>query len=303
MKSVSFGLISIVVILWANTKLSTFPHEESLNFCFEKDFKELSLVEGPYTIILGNSRSLSSLHAGSLSTLYNQPVLHLGYSSSNLETAALTLDYALRTCEKIERVLIEVSPFHFDSRRVHAHGIRHYMLQRNPSLLFTHGNSWKDWSNAFPSTSTLPRMKSILKPSGQLSDYSKRWNCEDSTFQKNERKWLEAFPDRHLRFESRQQSALMRINSECRKRDITLTVFFTPTDTAFRAFFNNYGEYKDVVRELLGIRAEIIDTDNGNFQNFLQNPDHVACPEVFTENILVPLLSNPQGEHNALQLH
>ena len=293
MKSVSFALISIVLIFWANTKLATFPHEDSLNFCFERDFEELSVVDSSYSIILGNSRSLSSLHAGSLSTLFKQPVLHLGYSSSNLETAALTLDFALRACNKIERVLIEVSPFHFDSRRVHAHGIRHYMLQRNPSLLFTHGNSWRDWSNAFPNTSTLPGMKSLLVPSGQLSDYSKRWNCEGSTFQKNEPKWLEAFPDRYLRFESRQQSALIRIESECRKRQIELTVFFTPTDSAFQGFFNNYGEYKGVVKELIGNRAEIIDTDNGNFQNFLQNPDHVACPEIFTESILIPLLSNP----------
>lgn len=293
MKSVSFGLISVVVILWANTKLSTFPHEESLNFCFEKDFEELGSVDSSYNIILGNSRSLSSLHAKSLSSFYKQPFLHLGYSSSNLETAALTLDFALRTCDRIERVFIEVSPFHFDSRRVHAHGIRHFMLQRNPSLLLTHGNSWRDWSNAFPNTSTLSRVKSILMPSGQLSDYTKRWSCDSSIFQKDEQQWLEAFPDRLLLFEPRQQSALIRIESECRKRDIPLTVFFTPTDTAFQAFFNNYGKYKDVVRELLGNQAEIIDTDNGNFQNFLQNPDHVACPGVFTENILIPLLSNP----------
>jgi len=291
-KSLLFALTCALLIFAFNTQIATFPHEKTLDFCFENDFKKLSTVDSPYGIILGNSRSLSSLHAKSLSTFLKHPVLHLGYSSSNLETAALTLDFALSTCDKIERVFIEVSPFHFDSRRVHAHRIRHYMLQRKPALLITHGHSWRDWSNAFPNFSTLPGIKAFLLPKRQLSDYSKRWNCKSSAFQKNEKKWLEAFPDRKLCFERRQQSALSRIKSVCRKRNIELIVFYSPTDTSFQSFFKNYQEYKAIVASIIGNSAQIVDTDNGKFQRFLQNPDHIACPETFTQDIVIPLLSN-----------
>ena len=270
-------------------RLALFPQMETLDFCFENDFLELETKDTPYSVILGNSRSLSAIHGPTLSNHYRETFLHLGYSSSDLVTAHLTLAYALQRNPSLLRVIIEISPFHFDTRRVHSHGIRHYFFQKEPLLLIDHGKSWKDLSDVFPKSSTFGQLKAFVVERDKRSDYSTRWDCE-SQFHRNESNWAKAFDNRDLQFGTEQIIALRGIQSICTKLQIPLTVIFTPTDTLFQQYFRNYRDYKMVVNRNIDTTTSILDFDKGQFLDHLMDSDHIGCPERFTAEILVPNL-------------
>ena len=269
--------------------LACFPQMESLDYCFENEFSKLDEHQFSYSVILGNSRSLSAVHGPTLSRHYSETFLHLGYSSSDMLTAHLTLAYALKRNPAIKRVLIEVSPFHFDSRRVSSHKIRHYFFQREPSLLIDHGRAPADFSNLFPKSSTFTQLKSVIQGRNEKSDYSKRWECAPQ-FQRNESNWKKVFEKKELQFETEQVNALKSIQSICCRRQIPLTVIFAPTDTVFQQYFDNYEKYKAMVKRSVREETVILDFDKALHTKYLMDPDHVGCPEKFTSEAVLPNL-------------
>ena len=271
--------------------IAQFPHQKSLDFCFESDFQSIETTDKEYSIVLGNSRSLDAIHSPSLSEFFEQQTMHLGYSSSDLITAELTLQFALKRNPKLKRVFIEISPFHFDSRRVHSHGIRHYFFQKEPILLLNHGESWTDFSTLFPRSSTIPQLKSYFSnATAPKSDFSKRWNCNEPGFKRETENWNENFKDRKLRFEEPQKRALLQIFETCDEKNISPVIIFCPTDTMFQSFLFNYFDYKEVTLSIVGNKRQVIDLDDGTYQDYLKNPDHIACPQAFTQEVIIPAI-------------
>lgn len=282
-------LLTCILTFAGVNKLARFPHHESLDFYFEDDFRTLDTLQGHYSVILGNSRSLSGIHGPTLSNFSQETFLHLGYSSSDMVTAQLTLTYALRQNPDLERVIIEVSPFHFDSRRVHSHGIRNYFFQKEPSLLISQGKTWADFSNVLPKSSTLPQLKMAISSDLSRSDFSRRWDC-NFKFKRNKLNWIKVIPNQRLIFEESQILALNEISSICKARGVKLIVIFAPTDTVFQDYLENYWDYKTLVESTLETDQLILDFDQGQFQEYLKDADHIGCPEKFTEEIIIPAL-------------
>ena len=288
-RRVVITIVTCGLILAGVQRLALFPQMDSLDFCFENDFLDLETGDSPYSLILGNSRSLSALHGPTLSHHYRENFLHLGYSSSDLVTAHLTLAYALKQNPSLVRVVVEISPFHFDSRRVNSPGIRHYFFQKEPFLLIDHGKSLNDLSDIFPKSSTFGQLKGTFVKREKRSDYSTRWDC-NSHFQRNESNWAKAFDDRHLQFETEQIQALRGIQSICTKLEIPLAVIFAPTDTLFQRYFENYWEYQTVVKRNIDDATTVLDFDNGQYLDHLMDADHIGCPERFTTEVVLPNL-------------
>ena len=84
--------------------------------------------------------------------------------------------------------------------------------------------------------------------------------------------------------------ALSEIFSICKAREVKLNIIFTPTDTVFQKYLKNYWDYKTVVMNTMEDDQLLLDFDNGQYQSYLKDADHIGCPKKFTEKIIIPAL-------------
>lgn len=264
---------------------------------FVNDFRKISETE-KCNIILGNSRSLSALDVGTIESHFNTPTLHLGYSSADMLTQQTIFRHALQRIEHVEQLFLEISPFHFDNRRVSTHDIVHVLIRRNPILICSPSLIHLEFiQELFPNSETLRRIKNIFSK-WPYSDYSERNFCEEANssvdIELSIEELRQVFDDKTIQFEQEAQLYLLDLLQLCRENSIKVVVLLTPSSDSFQSGLTNYEEYKVVLSSLLKTFPEVtvIDADRVENQKYLGDPDHVACPEKFTREVIIPRLAD-----------
>lgn len=260
---------------------------------FVNDFRMISETE-ECNIILGNSRSLSALDAGALEVYCNTPTLHLGYSSSDMLTQQTILRHALQRVKHVDQLFLEISPFHFDNRRVSTHDIVHVVIRRNP-ILICHPELLRleFIQELLPNSQTLRRVKNLFSE-WAYSDYSERNFCEEVNtpidIELSIDELRQVFDDKTIQFDQDAQFHLLDLLQLCRENSIEVVIVLTPSSGSFQSGLTNYDEYKVVLNGLLEAFPEVlvVDADSVENQKYLGDPDHIACPERFTREVIIP---------------
>lgn len=246
-------------------------------------------------IVLGNSRSLSAIEASALADFSKHPTLHLGYSSSDVLTQLTIFKYALSRQKRIHKIFIEVSPFHFDGRRVNTHQVVSTLIRRSPRLIFENSLFQLNFiREIFPCSNSLSRLKNAFEIL-PYDDYSSRNDCistKPPQFTLDEVSFNRVFDNGKLNFDSDAKHDFIEILSTANQRNIELIIIFTPCAASFAKRFDNYESYKKLVTSLTQkySNTKIIDLDIPENRKYLGNPDHIACPKTFTDSILIPQL-------------
>lgn len=262
---------------------------------YARDF-QMILEQDECNIILGNSRSLLAIDANSLECYYHCPTLHLGYSSADMLTQLTIFRYVLYHVDRVETLILEISPFHFDNRRVSTHDIVHLLIRRNPLLILHSQLLRKEFiQNLLPSSETLRRIKNSFG-NWPYYDYSEKNRCSDSEFDTHVSKedLRQVFDDDKIQYALNAQKQFVELLEISRENDTEVIIVLSPTSDSFRSGLSNYDEYKRVLIKLLKTFPEVtvIDADRVENQKYLGDPDHIACPEKFTREVIIPRLAD-----------
>ena len=238
-------------------------------------------------IVIGNSRSLSAIDCSELNN--TSPWIHMGYSSSDISTQILAVHHAEAKTSMIDTVLWEISPFSFDSRRVHRHHNFCRDLIHSYPILITHSQSAYEASGFFPNRNSLPSLRQKISPA-LSGNYSERWLCDSVQSKPLNQKILDkVFPDRIIQFD---QDQVQHLNKEIKRltsRGTQVIIIFTPSRSDFRSALRNYDEYKYVVNQLIN-KPQVIDLDLMTNDSLFFDADHIACPTTFTRDVIRPAM-------------
>ena len=263
---------------------------------YAQDFQEAFKDYDADMLILGNSKSLSSLDAKLIAEHFGNTTYHLGYSSGDIQLSNVILtSYLSRAKIKPNTIFLEVSWFTFDSRRTSFHSrFGNLFYLDNPQVFYPELLTL--FNRVIPTR--VMAFLSKLKHT-DTKDYGSRFLNRKSPYQKNYRfeplSFTKTFPNNLAEIHPRLKENFMDIIETCQNNSINIVLYSSPEDSTYATYQLNKKEIFQIYHSLEGI--DFLDYTLGGdfykkeFELILSDSHHINYPELFTDTFLKDLKS------------
>lgn len=290
------GLTIILILVFSSNKSNFHPDRGNFHREYEKAFstKDVSIL------ILGSSRILAAVEPSIIQENVQLKTAQLGFKQSNLSyTYDLLLAY-LKGAEQLpEHIILDISWFSFDSRRLSYKPYASYFAYQNP-LLFKRYLITNEQNHLKNGLLTLGRTIARRNQSTLEFDMGKKERAKQDSlsksylFESNDLGFLKTFPEGNSEVVEEQLDAFKAIVALCEEKGINLILLTTPEDEIFSKSQQNREEIYSLIRQN-AISVTWLDYSLGGknykktYENLLLDSHHIYFKQTFTRILLQDL--------------
>jgi hypothetical protein len=280
-------------------------HLENFRFHPDKgnfhDEYNRAFTEGDMDILLlGSSRILSATDSSLFQKHLNLKTSQLGFTQSNLSYSYdLLKAYLNESIQNPKYIILDISWFSFDTKRLSYKPYAAYFVYRNPKLFLEEliTNKKNHLKSGFI---TLGRsVERITKKQINHSNVKARKQPQDSMvksyfFERNQLNFLKTFPAGKSELEMDEIESLQKIITLCKKKNINLIFLTTPEDQTFSLNQVNRNQVYDTINKYVSNRPWLDYSLNGlyyqkSLENILSDSHHVYFEKTFTRILIQDL--------------
>jgi hypothetical protein len=285
------SLIISLAMLFETAKLKF----EYGSYAKSKNFKECyTKINAPYSIVIGNSKALSSIDEEILSKALHQAVYNLAYSSSSITHSKFIVKSMISRKIKPTYLFLEVSWFSFNSNRtfLHISSLVPVVLNTNISTFNT-----SDISTLITNGGINCLFNYIkTRDNKDETKYSDAWNKmikDPNEFDKTG--FYSVFPDGKAKIDNQLYNDLIEIVKLCNTNNIKLVFFTSPENREYQ----NHQKDRVLIYSKLKSLAFLNELPFYDFSNFtldefgnsiLADSHHVYNDKWFTELFVKEIL-------------
>ena len=299
----SFLSLILFLVLVFNLSKTNF-HSDNGNYY--EEYKRLFKEKDLDILILGSSRILAAVEPKIIEEKLKLKTAQLGFSSSNLSYSRdLLLAYLENTKQTPKHVILDISWFSFDSKRLSYKPYASYWIFQNPHLFFNDllSNKKNHLKNGF-----LTLIRAYERKNQKNLEYNslaKIKSKQDSLaktylFKNNDLGFLKTFPDGKAKIENEEFNAFKMIVSLCKQKAINLILLTTPEDEKFSKSQQNRKKVYSIIESNISSFNWLDYSLSGryydeNHESLLLDSHHIYYKDIFTKILLKdlkPIISN-----------
>jgi hypothetical protein len=284
------GLTLLLIVLFKLDYPGFHPDKGNYHSEYKKSFTEGDID----IILLGSSRILNAIDPSTLSDELNLKTAHLGFTQSNMSYSYdLLKSYLHNSKHNLKYIILDISWFSFDSRRLSYKPYASYFVYKNPSLflsyLFT--NKKNHLKNGF-----LTLLRSFDRKNQHELDLklikSKTISYDTLVksydFNSNDLNFLRTFPEGKSELNEEEIESLENIISIANKNNINIVVLTTPEDEVFSLSQKNRSHVYSIINQYSSNFYWMDYTLNGkyydkSYEYLLSDSHHIYFDKVFTK--------------------
>lgn len=284
------GLTLFLIVLFAWDSPGFHPDKGNYHTEYKKSFSKGDID----MMFLGSSRILNAINPTIVSDDLGLKTAQLGFTQSNMSYSYdLLKSYLYNSNSNLKYIILDISWFSFDTRRLSYKPYSSYFVYKNPSLflsyLFT--NKKNHLKNGFLTLlRSMSRKNQIdldlkLDKRGKISNDSLGKSYE---FNSNDLNFLRTFSEGKSELNKEEIESLKKIISLCNENNINLIFLTTPEDEVFSLSQLNRSQVYSIIDQNFSNVYWMDYTLNGryyrkSYEYLLSDSHHIYFDGIFTK--------------------
>ena len=284
------GLTLFLIVLFAWDSPGFHPDKGNDHTEYKKSFSKGDID----MMFLGSSRILNAINPTIVSDDLGLKTAQLGFTQSNMSYSYdLLKSYLYNSNYPLKYIILDISWFSFDSRRLSYKPYSSYFIYKNPSLflsyLFTNKknhlkNGILTLLRSFDRKNQINLNHEAVKRRKSSND-SLRKSYE---FNSNDLNFLRTFPERKSELNEEEIEALYEIIKIAHEKDITLIFLTTPEDEDFSLSQFNRSQVYSIIEQTSSNAYWMDYTLDGkyfkkSYEYLLSDSHHIYFDRIFTK--------------------
>jgi hypothetical protein len=260
---------------------------------FSREYQEAFQKYDADILIVGSSRAAASLDPAIVSDELDLRSYNLAFNQANLTYCYHLLQFYLDACEQPPKyVILDVSWFSFDSRRLSYKEYASYFVFNRPKLYYDDLllNKRRQLVNGLV---TLGRsLERRQQPDLNFDMTNTRFQNQDSThksyvFGPLSEGFLRTFPDASAQMLEKEMIALEKIKELLGTKKVSLIFYTSPEDALFSRSQKNREEVYNFLREMVSPGVWMDYSPGGNYysknyENLMRDSHHIYYKALFS---------------------